>query len=87
MREVYLKNFLVWSEDTTDPTRFPAVRVTLPEPLPSREEKWIVVGRWRLKVVVEPNQRGGFTLHGKGGAKLDMQADSGTMFVDDRFLT
>ncbi|PWF67648.1 hypothetical protein CBX98_23790 [Vibrio sp. T9] len=86
MNFITLKNIMIWDGElspsivdqiTIDPTKYSAL---------SEDEKWIIVGKWKIKVDVEPSGSG-FLLSGSTGVSPLKMSSSGQMFVDESFFT
>ena len=82
---IYLDNMLLWDAEF-NPTRIP--RITL-DPLRygklKSDEKWIICGKWKIRILIEPSEKGLIVKDKNGTLKMD-QSLSGSMFLDDNFF-
>jgi hypothetical protein len=81
-----IKNLLIWDGELT-PTRIPSIFFD-PKIYSSlaEDEKWIICGKWKIKVLVQPTVNG-FTI-----SSIDKKVTldgglCGSLFLDESFLT
>lgn len=77
---IYLDNILLWDENRA-PTRFPQVAIDTTKAGIDAAGDWIVVGPYRIRVIVE-NDKNGLKLSDTSGNVL-AAARSGCVFFDD----
>lgn len=76
---LYFENILLW-DDNHSPTRIPSITIDTVKLGASAAAEWIVVGPYRIKILVEGGKDGLKVSDTKGNVLAD--APSGCIFID-----
>jgi|688.fasta_scaffold1967396_1 hypothetical protein len=81
---INLDNLLIWDGELT-PTRIPRIAIN-PDIYSAlaEDDKWIVCGKWRIKISIAPSASG-LSLSSVDGT-VKISSSSGSQFLDESFF-